>query len=95
MQQEGLAGYYQVWIFKEALEKAGSADPQKLNAAIKALDLRTGPAAAAVASGRVKFADNGRMADATAVIAQWQAGVPVSVFPTQGALASAKFQCSR
>ncbi len=95
MQQEGLAGYYQVWIFKEALEKAGSADPQKLNAAIKALDLRTGPAAAAVASGRVRFADNGRMVDATAVIAQWQAGIPVSVFPTQSAMAPAKFQCSR
>ena len=95
MQQEGLAGYYQVWIFKEALEKAGSTDPQKLNAAIKALDIRTGPAASAVPTGRVRFAENGRLADATAVIAQWQSGIPVSIFPVKGALASAKFQCNR
>lgn len=95
MQQEGLAGYYEVWIFKEALEKAASTDPQKVNAAIRALDLNAGPAASAVPSGRVRFADNGRLADATPVIAQWQKGNPVSVYPVQTALGKPTFQCVR
>ena len=95
MQQEGLAGYYHVWIFKEALEKAASTDPKKVNAAIKALDLKIGPAAAAIPSGRVHFAESGRLVDATPVIAQWQSGIPVSVFPTRSALGTAKFQCAR
>lgn len=95
MQQEGLGGYYEVWIFKEAIERAGSADPQKVNAALKTLDLKSGQAAGAIPSGRVRFTENGRLADATPVIAQWQSGVPISVYPVQSALGRPKFQCAR
>lgn len=93
LQQEGLAGYYNVWIFKAALEKAASADPEAVNAALKTLDLDSGPAADALPSGRVKFAENGRLADATPVIAQWRAGTPVSVFPEDRAVATPNFEC--
>jgi branched-chain amino acid transport system substrate-binding protein len=93
LQQEGLAGYYNVWIFKAALEKAASADPEAVNEALKTLDLDSGPAAGALPSGRVKFDENGRLADATPVIAQWQNGTPVSVFPENRAMAAPHFEC--
>jgi branched-chain amino acid transport system substrate-binding protein len=95
LQQEGLAGYAHIWIFKEAMEKAGSDDPEAINKAIKALDLTTGPAAAALPSGRVKFDDKGRLAGATPVIAQWQNGLPVSVYPVARAAGQSKFECAR
>lgn len=95
IQQEGIAGYTNVWIFKEALEKAESAEPEAVNTAIRSLDLSTGPAAASLPSGRVKFDDKGLLVDATPVVAQWQAGVPVSVYPTDRALALGQFRCER
>ena len=36
--------YAHVLIFKAALEKAGEADREKVNAAIHAMDMTTGPA---------------------------------------------------
>lgn len=95
MQQEGMAGYFNVWIFKEALEKAASADPEAVNKALKAIDLSTGPAAKALPSGRVKFDAQGRLEGGTPVIAQWQGGMPVSVFPTADATAGANLRCAK
>jgi branched-chain amino acid transport system substrate-binding protein len=95
IQQEGLAGYAHIWIFKEAMEKAGSDEPEAINVAIKALDLTTGPAASALPSGRVKFDEKGRLAGATPVIAQWQNGLPVSVFPIDRAAGRSNFACER
>ena len=95
MQQEGMAGYYNVWIFKEALEKAASADPEEVNKALKKLDLTTGIAANSIASGRVKFDDKGRLVGGTPVIAQWQKGIPVSVFPVAEAAAPVSLRCNK
>ena len=52
-----------VWIFKEALEKAGGADRAKVTEAIRAMDTTTGPARY-FPGGRVKFEKNGRRAEA-------------------------------
>jgi branched-chain amino acid transport system substrate-binding protein len=95
LQQEGLAGYAHIWIFKEAMEKAGSDEPEAVNTAIKSLDLKTGPAASALPSGLVKFEDKGRLAGATPVIAQWQNGLPISVFPIDRAVKPGSFACER
>ena len=95
MQQEGLAGYYNVWILKAAMERAGTDAPDAINTAIKGLDLTEGPAAAALPSGRVKFDKDGRLAGAVPVIAQWQEGVPLSVYPVDRAVAVGGFACSR
>jgi branched-chain amino acid transport system substrate-binding protein len=86
--QDGLAGYGHTWIIKEALERAGAADKGKVAAEVRKLDLKEGPAAVAFPGG-VKFADNGRRVGAQVVIAQWQGGKPLSVYPLDRALAKA------
>ena len=84
--QDGLAGYGQTWIIKEALERAGAADKSKVAAEVRKLDLKEGPAAVAFPGG-VKFDENGRRVGAQVVIAQWQGGKPLSVYPLDRALA--------
>jgi branched-chain amino acid transport system substrate-binding protein len=84
--QDGLAGYGHTWIIKEALERAGSADKNKVAAEVRKLNLKDGPAAAAFPGG-VRFEENGRRAAAPLVIAQWQSGKPLSIYPLDRALA--------
>ena len=88
--QDGLAGYGHAWIIKEALERAGVADRIKVNEEIHKLDLKTGQAADAFPGG-VKFDEAGHRIGAPVVIVQWQNGKPVTVYPTDRALASAKW----
>jgi branched-chain amino acid transport system substrate-binding protein len=89
MTQDSLAGYGHIWIFEEALEKVGKADRVKVADAIHNMTF-SGPAAMAF-PGAVKFEANGRRAGAPLVIVQWQHGAPVSVYPTDRALAKAKW----
>jgi branched-chain amino acid transport system substrate-binding protein len=84
--QDGLCGYGDVAILKAALEAAGAADRLKVADAIRAMDLTTGPAAACF-PGPIKFDDKGRRVDVPMIFAQWQKGVPLTVFPTNLALA--------
>jgi branched-chain amino acid transport system substrate-binding protein len=84
--QDGLAGYGHTWILKEALERAGVADKNKVAAEVRKLDLKEGPAAVAFPGG-VKFDEAGRRVGAQVVIAQWQGGKPLSVYPLDRALA--------
>ena len=84
--QDGLAGYGHTWILKEALERAGAADKKKVAEEVRKLDLKEGPAAVAFPGG-VKFDENGRRVGAQVVIAQWQGGRPLSVYPLDRALA--------
>jgi branched-chain amino acid transport system substrate-binding protein len=78
--QDSLSSYGHVWIFKEALEKAGIADRHKVADAIRTMDTSTGPAKY-FAGKHIKFDDKGRLVDAPLVIFQWQHGVPVTVYP--------------
>src|SRR5712672_2412571 len=84
--QDGLCGYGDVAILKEALELAGAADKLKFAEAIRTMNLTTGPAAQSF-PGPIKFDDKGRRQDVPMIFAQWQKGVPVTVFPTELALA--------
>ncbi len=84
--QDSLSSYGDMWIFKEALEKAGAADRRKVAAAIREMDLRDGPGRY-FPGGRVKFDEAGRRVDADLAIVQWQNGVPVTVYPAGTALA--------
>lgn len=90
MTQDAITGYGDMWILKEALERAGVADKVKVAAQIRKLDLKEGPAALAFPGG-VKFEENGRRANAPLVIVQWQSGVPLSVYPTDRALAKPRW----
>ncbi len=87
MTQDAVSSYGDMWIFKEALERAGAADRQKVAAAIRTMDTREG-AAKFFPGGRVKFEPNGRRTDAALVIMQWQKGEPITVYPPASALAT-------
>ena len=86
MTQDSLSSYGDMWIFKEALEKAGVADRKKVADAIRVMDTKDGPSKY-YPGGRIKFEDNGRRAGAGIMIIQWQNGEPVTVYPTEIALA--------
>ena len=86
MTQDSLSTYGDMWIFKEALEKAGAADRKKVAEAIRAMDSREG-SAKFFPGGRMKFDEAGRRVDADLVIVQWQNGVPVTVYPEASAVA--------
>ena len=90
MTQDSICTYGDIWIFKEALEKAAAADRAKVAEAIRAMDTTTGPARYFVGA-RVKFEKNGRRAGAPVVVIQWQGGEPVTVYPLEGAFAAARW----
>jgi branched-chain amino acid transport system substrate-binding protein len=85
MTQDSLCTYGDVWIMKEALEKAGKADRRAVSEAIRQIDTTEGPAKF-FPGGRVKFLENGRRDGAVFVIAQWQDGEPITVYPQASAL---------
>ena len=84
--QDAITGYGDMWILKEGLERAKSADKSKVAEEIRKLKLTTGPAADAFPGG-VQFDEKGRRMNAPLVIVQWQKGVPVTVSPVDRALA--------
>jgi branched-chain amino acid transport system substrate-binding protein len=84
--QDSLSTYGDMWILKEALEKAGAADKKKVAEAIRAMDSRDG-SAKFFPGGRMKFDEQGRRVDADLIIVQWQNGVPVTVYPEASAVA--------
>jgi branched-chain amino acid transport system substrate-binding protein len=89
MPQDSISTYGDMWIFKDAIEKAGSADPKKVAAAIRAMNETAGAARYFPgAGGKLAFEPNGRRAGAELVIVQWQGGEPKAIFPAS--LASTK-----
>ena len=84
--QDSLSTYGDMWILKEALEKAGAADKKKVAEAIRTMDSREG-SAKFFPGGRMKFDEQGRRVDADLIIVQWQNGVPITVYPEASAVA--------
>jgi branched-chain amino acid transport system substrate-binding protein len=88
--QDSLSTYGHVWIFKEALEKAKSADREKVAEAMHQLDIKSGPVAVAFPGG-AKFDETGKRQRTVVLVVQWQNGVPVTVYPPQYAFAKPKW----
>jgi branched-chain amino acid transport system substrate-binding protein len=86
MTQDSISTYGDMWIFKEALETAGSADRKRVAEAMRNMDTTDGPAKF-FPGGRLKFEQNGRRAGAGLLIVQWQNGEPLVVYPPAAALA--------
>ena len=86
MTQDSISTYGDMWIFKDALEKAKAADRKKVAEAIRAMDTTGGPAHY-FPGGRLKFEENGRRAGAALLIVQWQNGEPKVVYPPSAAMA--------
>jgi len=74
----------QTYMLVDALERAGSADPQKVRGALAKLDVSSGYAAMAP-GGKVKFGPDGKNVYGHPVGVQWQNGDLVSVFPNEDA----------
>lgn len=81
MTQDPLCTYAHVWLIKEAIEQAKSADPKAIRDALAKIDLSTGPAAASLYPGRIRFDERGRRIGAVPIIVQWQNGEPFTVVP--------------
>ena len=81
MTQDPLCTYAHVWLIKEAIEQAKSADPKLIRDALAKIDLSTGPAAASLYPGRIRFDERGRRIGAVPLIVQWQNGEPFTVVP--------------
>jgi len=76
----------QTFMLADALERAASADPQKVREALASLEVSSGYAAMAP-GGRVKFGPEGKNIYGRPVGVQWQNGDLVSVFPKEDARA--------
>ncbi|SHH20286.1 ABC transporter substrate-binding protein [Pollutimonas bauzanensis] len=90
MTQDSLSTYGDIWIFKEALEKAGVADRKKVAEAMRSMDTDTGPSAY-YPGERLRFDEKGRRVGAEVVLVQWQDGLPVPVYPPNLALGELKW----
>lgn len=86
MTQDSISTYGDMWIFKDALEKAKAADRKKVAEAIRSMNTTDGPARY-FPGGRLKFEENGRRAGADLLIVQWQGGEPKVVYPPASAVA--------
>jgi branched-chain amino acid transport system substrate-binding protein len=76
----------QTFMLVDALERAGSADPQKVREALSTLDVSSGYAAMAP-GGKVKFGPDGKNIYGRPVGVQWQNADLASVFPKEDARA--------
>src|SRR5919204_2179698 len=83
MTQDPVMTYAHVWIIKEAIETAKSADPKAIRDAVAKLDLKSGPAANTLIPGRIKYDERGRRVGAAPIIVQWQNGEPFTVVPVE------------
>lgn len=80
MTQDSMSSYGDMWLLKDAMEAAKSADPKKVGAALHALD--GGESASRFfPGGKVRFDAQGRRVGAELVILQWQNGEPKPVYP--------------
>jgi len=86
--QHFVTTYGDILIFKAALEAAGKADREAVAQALRTMNLSGGPADFFPGNGKLRFEANGRRADASLLIVQWQNGVPITVYPAKDALAT-------
>lgn len=80
-QEYNLVGYAEIRLIADALQKAGSADPAKLRAALANIDVKGGPAGSVWPCDCMRFAKDGRTSTGKAVLVQWQGGKAVTVYP--------------
>jgi branched-chain amino acid transport system substrate-binding protein len=84
MTQNAISTYGDMWLIKDALEKAGKADKVAVADALRTMD---GGPSKYYPGGLLKFDDKGRRVDAEMTVVQWQKGIPVTVFPQKLAVA--------
>lgn len=78
---DSVFAYVHTLILKEAVERAGVADRQKVAQAIRSLNMNDGPALF-FPDGHLQYDEKGRRVGAELCIVQWQKGKPTPVFPS-------------
>jgi branched-chain amino acid transport system substrate-binding protein len=86
MGQNSIATYGDIWIMRDALQKAGRADRRAVAEALRSIDITEG-AALYYPGRRVKFDSTGLRENAPPVVVQWQNNRPVTVYPRDSATA--------
>src|SRR5256885_11174860 len=82
MTQDPLCTYAHVWLIKEAIEQAKSADPKAIRDALAKIDISSGPAVAALQPPRAKFDERRRRVGATPLIVPWPGRQALTGGPT-------------
>lgn len=82
MPQEAGESYTAIWVIKEAIERAGSSEPEDITQALREMTMKSGPASL-MPGGEVDFDDTGLNAEVLPIMIQWQEGLPVTVWPKE------------
>lgn len=82
--------YSAMWVIAHAIEKAASADPQKIRDALASLQLKEGDKGNIMPGGNMEFDQTGWNKNVHPVMIQWQDGIPKTIFPKEDAKASFK-----
>jgi branched-chain amino acid transport system substrate-binding protein len=86
MTQNAISTYGDMWIIKEALEKAQKADKEAVAEALRTINMEGGPTKY-FPGGKMQFDEKGRRVGAGLTIVQWRNGIPSTVAPANLALA--------
>lgn len=82
--------YSATWVIKHAIEKAGSADPNKIRDALASLIVEEGQGGAIMPGGNIEFDETGWNSNVHPVMIQWQDGLPRTVYPQEDASSKVK-----
>jgi len=88
MEEQAGEHYGMVWLIKEAIERAGSADPEKVRDSLA--NIKITPEDGMVAffqPGYIEFDENGRNIHVYPTVIQWQNQEPRTVYPERSATA--------
>ncbi len=72
--------YAAVWVLKEAMEAAGSADPARVRETLSKIKITSGPATM-MQPGTIQFDETGMSREVFPTMIQWQNGEPHTVYP--------------
>lgn len=86
MTQNAISTYGDMWIIKEALEKAQKADKEAVAEALRTINMEGGRTKY-FPGGKMQFDEKGRRVGAGLTIVQWRNGIPSTVAPANLALA--------
>lgn len=84
--QDTITTYADMWLIKDALERARSTEHDKVMAALRETNLKHGVGPATYYMGdKLAFDANGRRIGGTVVLIQWQRGEPYTIWPAADA----------
>jgi branched-chain amino acid transport system substrate-binding protein len=82
MAQDGANGYGDMWVLKEAIERAKAPDREKVAQAMREIDIPINEGIGRYYSGgKLKFDEKGDRVNAGVMIVQWQGGKIFAVWP--------------